>query len=77
MPLYEYTCRKCHSDFELLIRGEETAECLKCQSHNLEKHLSVTAAPTVSGSGPLPMCGMPSMAACGQPECGKGCCAFQ
>jgi putative FmdB family regulatory protein len=77
MPLYEYTCRKCHSDFELLIRSDETPECPGCGSRKLEKHLSVAAAHTASGSNPLPICGAPSMAACGRPECGMGRCAFE
>jgi len=76
MPLYEYTCRKCNSDFELLIRSDETPACPDCGSRKLEKHLSVAAAHT-AGSGPLPICGAPSMAACGRPECDRGRCAFE
>lgn len=77
MPLYEYTCRKCKSEFELLIRSGETAECPKCKSRQLEKHLSVAAAHTGSGSNPLPICGAPCMSACGQANCGPGRCAFE
>ena len=77
MPLYEYTCRKCNSDFELLIRGDEAPECPGCGSRKLEKHLSLAAAHTASASSPLPICGAPSMSACGRPECGMGRCAFE
>ena len=77
MPLYEYTCRKCRSDFELLIRGQETPECPKCGSQKLEKHLSVAAAHTASGSSSLPICGTPAPLACGRPECSMGRCAFE
>jgi putative FmdB family regulatory protein len=77
MPLYEYTCRKCSSDFELLIRGDETPVCPECGSRKLEKLLSVAAAHIAGGANALPVCGMPSMAACGQPECGGGRCAFE
>ena len=77
MPLYEYTCRKCKNEFELLIRSGEMAVCPKCNSRQLEKHLSAAAAHSASGSGPLPICGAPSMAACGRPECDRGQCAFQ
>jgi putative FmdB family regulatory protein len=75
MPLYEYTCRKCSSDFELLIRNDDIPSCPECGSRKLEKHLSVAAAHT--GAGSLPVCGMPSMAACGRPECGMGGCALK
>ena len=77
MPLYEYTCHKCNSDFELLIRGDEKPECPGCGSRKLEKHLSVAAAHKASASNPLPICGAPSMSACGRPECGMGRCAFE
>ncbi len=77
MPLYEYTCRKCQQDFELLIRGEETPECPECGSRKLERHLSVAAAHTASGSNPLPVCGAPCMAACGRSGCDVGRCAFE
>ena len=77
MPLYEYICRQCISDFELLIRGDEKPFCPDCGSRRLEKRLSVAAAHTAGGASSLPVCGMPSMAACGQPQCGMGRCAFE
>jgi putative FmdB family regulatory protein len=40
MPLYEYYCRACGHDFELLVRPPETPRCPKCQSADLEKLLS-------------------------------------
>jgi putative FmdB family regulatory protein len=76
MPLYEYVCRKCQGEFELLIRGDETPECPKCGGRKLEKLLSVAAA-HVSGSRALPVCGMAPRQACGQPECGMGRCALE
>ena len=76
MPLYEYTCRKCESDFELLIRGGETPECPGCGSKKLEKLLSVPAAHT-AGSGDFPVCGTAGPAPCGLPECGSGRCPMQ
>lgn len=77
MPLYEYTCRKCERDFELLIRSDETPQCPECGSRKLDKLLSVPAAHVGSGANPLPICGVPSMAACGRPECSQGRCAFE
>jgi len=42
MPLYEYECRTCHHQFELLIRPQNTTPpaCPSCQSQELERLLS-------------------------------------
>ena len=45
MPIYEYTCKDCGSDFELLIRGEEKAVCPGLrQAAHVTKSFSVPAA---------------------------------
>ena len=75
MPLYEYACQKCRSEFEFLIRGSETPECPECGSQRLEKQLSVPAAHTAGGD-PLPVCNGPQ-AGCGMPQCGMGGCGMQ
>ncbi len=77
MPLYEYQCRQCGSQFELLIRGGEAPECPQCQSGELDKALSVPAAP-VTSAGALPVCGTPAPApgGCGAPWCGTGRCGL-
>ena len=43
MPLYEYTCRGCEQAFEALVRNGSTPACPFCQSHDLERLLSVFA----------------------------------
>jgi putative FmdB family regulatory protein len=73
MPIYEYSCRQCTSDFELLIRGSESPQCPQCGSHELEKQFSVPAAHSASRSR-LPICEPPSDAGCGLPQCGAGRC---
>ena len=40
MPLFEYTCSACQSQFELLIRGSDVPTCPNCQSTSLEKMLT-------------------------------------
>ena len=39
MPLYDYECRKCGHEFELLIRQGQTAApvCVSCGSEELER----------------------------------------
>jgi putative FmdB family regulatory protein len=41
MPIYEYQCRQCANEFELLIlKGSPTPACPSCQSQDLEQLLS-------------------------------------
>ena len=40
MPLFEYRCRACGAEVELLVRSAETPSCPECQSDNLEKLVS-------------------------------------
>jgi putative FmdB family regulatory protein len=75
MPLYEYACQSCQSQFELLIRGSEQPHCPECDSSRLEKLLSVPAAHS-AGSSELPVCQPMPSGGCGLPQCGQGDCAF-
>ena len=74
MPIYEYACRACGNEFETLVRGNETPSCSRCSSAELEKKLSVFAAPAAeaapaasNAAGPCGSCGHPG---------GPGSCAF-
>ena len=60
MPIYEYQCTNCQSGFELLIRGDEKAACPECDSKQVEKQLSIAAAPR---GGSLPIAGSSSLPA--------------
>ena len=43
MPLFEYRCTACDSQFELLIRGSAVPACPSCGSTALERLLSLFA----------------------------------
>ena len=43
MPIYEYECRACRHRFEQLILYSNTPECPSCQSHDLERLISLFA----------------------------------
>lgn len=74
MPLFEFECRQCHREVEVLVRGEEAPECPECGSLKLEKLLSAPAAHT-RGAASLPVCQpTPSPGGCGAPWCGTGAC---
>lgn len=72
MPIYGYACKKCGHDFETLVRASDTPACPTCGSADLERQLSLIAAPA-KGGDEAPMmcdgsgaCGMrcPAMGAC-------------
>jgi putative FmdB family regulatory protein len=64
MPIFEYDCKECDRQFEVLVRAQEVPECPSCHGHQLERRLSTFAAHTAGA----PSTGMPSMGACG--SCG-------
>lgn len=48
MPLYEYTCRSCESDFEMLVSSlEEKVNCPQCDGEEVNRHISLPATPQV------------------------------
>ena len=63
MPLYEYACKTCAHEFELLVRTGQTPECPACHGQSLERRFSVFAAHTgaapqrSNASGPCGTCG--------------------
>lgn len=50
MPLYEYHCRGCQHQFELLVRGDALPVCPSCRSEDLERTVSQFAVTTPGGS---------------------------
>lgn len=49
MPIFEYACKKCGKEFELLVRPNgETPACPACQGTELEKLLSIPAVKSES-----------------------------
>lgn len=73
MPIYEYSCKDCGSEFETLVRASSTPDCPNCQSIDLEKKLSVFATPAPASSA-APLAAGPC-GSCGHPD-GPGSCAF-
>lgn len=43
MPLFDYACRKCGNEFELLVLKRTEPKCPACGSVELEKKLSMPA----------------------------------
>ena len=42
MPIYEYSCKKCHHQFELMRRLSDTSlpSCPACQDHDVDRLVS-------------------------------------
>ena len=43
MPIFEYACRSCGKQFELLVRTGTEPACRHCHSTDLERLLSIPA----------------------------------
>ncbi len=72
MPVYEYRCSSCQTDFEQLLRSaadERKVVCPECGTRSVTRKLSVVATPrsdagrTASATRPVGGCGR-----CGDPE---------
>ena len=74
MPIFEYTCQQCHSDFEALVRSSTVPSCPVCRSTDLEKKLSVFAT-AGAGADSAAMAVPGPCASCGHPD-GPGSCAL-
>ena len=70
MPIYEYRCADCQSQFETLVRNSaESVTCKQCGSENLQKLISAHA---ITSGSPDTACGT---APCSPaPACGSGGC---
>ncbi|MDF1543930.1 MAG: zinc ribbon domain-containing protein [bacterium] len=65
MPLFEYICADCGNEFEELVSSsEQIISCPKCNSHSVERKLSVFAASSSGSSSSMPF-GAPSAGSCG------------
>jgi putative FmdB family regulatory protein len=41
MPIYEYQCQSCDSEFEALIFGQEIPCCPECESQEVDRKMSI------------------------------------
>jgi len=49
MPIFDFVCRACGREFELLLLGSDKPKCPACQSVDLRKRLSAFASPRSGG----------------------------
>jgi len=65
MPIYGFICNQCSHAFETLTRSSEVPTCPSCESSDLERQLSLIAAPAKGGTD-APVCS-------GDGACGMCC----
>jgi putative FmdB family regulatory protein len=75
MPLFEYACRECAHQFEVLVRGRDVPECPACHATNLQRRLSTFAAHTHGSSAERTAAPMGPCGTCGDPR-GPGACSI-
>jgi len=74
MPIYEYKCESCGSDYEQIRKMAEAdngLECPSCQSSKVNRRLSSFATSSGGSTDRAPAGG-----GCGMGACGSGACAF-
>ena len=76
MPIFEYTCDSCKTEFETLVRASSPApKCPTCHGNALQKKISGFAVAAGSSATPLPDAGLGPCGSCGHPG-GPGACQF-
>ena len=70
MPIFEFRCPQCHAEFESLVRRSETPSCPDCESREVTRLMSSTAA-RLGSKLPVPNAACPPIEA---GPCGPGCC---
>lgn len=72
MPLYDFKCRDCGMESEVLVTlSDDIPECEGCGSRNLDKLMSATSSFSGNASTALP--GTSDTACCGSNPSSKGC----
>jgi putative FmdB family regulatory protein len=67
MPIFDYKCKKCGKDFEILHKGREIIEDIECPACGSRKYLKLFSVPSVHTKEIHP---------CGHSDCGVNgpCC---
>ena len=69
MPIYEYRCPECQTDFEKLVDSRTVVACPACQSQKVTRRLSLFRAGVPAKVGAAAPAGAMSGGGC----CGGGC----
>ena len=77
MPIYEYRCENCGTEFEHLLRGDDKPECPSCGGERLKRQFSAHATHASSSAPGCPMTGGKAEPFdCGMQNCCGGHCGL-
>jgi len=75
MPLYDYRCEACQTEFEALVRSlDDRVACPQCGADQVRREMSVPAAAQIARNA-LPIAAAAPSGGCGRPQCAGGFCA--
>jgi len=74
MPIYEYFCKNCEKEFELLIRGTQKPVCPYCGGKKLDRQMSAPASPTHANGCPIERGSSDAASYCAHGGCCGGHC---
>ncbi len=69
MPMYEFHCRSCGSDYEELCGSDEAVPCPKCGSAETERLMSTCCCQTENGMSGSSSAGSGDCAGCTSHNC--------
>jgi len=72
MPIYEYHCRECDTNFEVLVRGDRSVVCPNCGSASLDKLISAPFISSERASRPAGQTCCGRAERCDSPPCDEG-----
>jgi putative FmdB family regulatory protein len=76
MPIFDYGCRKCGEQFELLVRSETKIKCPACGGEELDKKFSLFYSRVAKGPAFVPPCRSDGPG-CDPGRCGSGRCGAE
>ncbi len=76
MPIFEYRCKDCGNDFELLVRSDTRIACPGCHSEKVAKKVSLFSAQMKKAKSDAPACHT-GHAGCDLGKCGSGFCGVE
>mgnify|MGYP001548670425 CR=1 len=73
MPIYEYKCNHCDTDFETLVIGSSVPQCPECDSQDLTRLMSacgfISKTTTAAGETSVKSSGSSACGSCSASSC--------
>jgi putative FmdB family regulatory protein len=63
MPVFDYRCKKCNTNYDILHKGKEIIEDIQCPACGSQLHVKLISAPSIVTKGK-------SISHCSESACG-------